>query len=712
MVGTGCRFIPIPFNLFPIPFRLRCLHRHLGFACHYPLDSDSSNSDELELELEHDFPFHPPENMFSPIVSRTGHPTHQSNTGNYSIKMKYPLDRKWRHEENLMKKITSALSKQGWDLSFHTSLGINSDSWCLPRMLNDLFDEYLDSSLVYFFFRKWLRYDDKWEHKLQIYCVMIHIAVSGNMNHIAMKLLREIVSSIDTVEGGPDFAFHALWQARRNGGELETVYSMLVICFAEQGMLDMATRLMPMMEDFGFYPSNGVYVAIAFLLKSQFTNKVGSDRDFFMQLQSCGSRLVGLTLSLFIREFCARGCLDSASKLLYDMPTLGGKPDTIAFTILIDAFCKRGCLKEATLLLFKMIQMGLSIDSTLISSLVHGYCKVGRSDAVMSLLNFSGCVLDAFMYNSFIFAFCQNGDVEFAHALLNVMIESDVVPDSINYTTVIKGYCGLYRLNYALKIFAQMRKRGIEPTIVTYAVLIEGHCKHDDVQGAEFVFNSLERDGLHADVATYNTLINVYSKKGHMHKAYGVVDMMKKAGVSPDSVTYNVILHGLLKRGFAVKTIFGELVRRGYSPDEVYSSDKIACTNIIHGYSKEGRLEEAYLIWCSMSKTGMSPDVVTCSALLNGFCKMHRMEDAEVLFHKMLDFGLEPDLILYNTLVRGFCKVGDVSKARQLLIMMKASGIFPNDITCCSLAIGLGKVGADDAQKSAKILIQKIFLTE
>lgn len=78
-----------------------------------------------------------------------------------------------------MKKITSAFSKQGWDLGFHTSFGMDSDSWCLPRMLNDLFDECLDSALVYHFFRMWQRYDDKSELKLQIYCVMIHISVSG-----------------------------------------------------------------------------------------------------------------------------------------------------------------------------------------------------------------------------------------------------------------------------------------------------------------------------------------------------------------------------------------------------------------------------------------------------------------------------------------------------------------------------------------------------
>ncbi|XP_020596608.1 pentatricopeptide repeat-containing protein At2g19280-like isoform X1 [Phalaenopsis equestris] len=430
MVNSLCSPIHYPFNLSPVlhfclsssliplpSLTPRFLHRHLGFACHFLLDSDLWNSEESEID--HNFSGSPSETAFIPIISRVSYPALKINTGN-------PFDkkhsfRKWGHKDNSMKRITSALSNQGWDLNFHSSLVIDLDSWYFTRMLNDLYDESLDAALVYYLFRILHRSVYKLKQKLHTYCLMVHIAVS---------------------------------------------------------------------------------------------------------------------------------------------------------------------------------------------------------------------------------------------------------------------------------------------------VLVDGHCKNDDIQGAENVFNALERDGFKADVTTYNTLINVYSKKGHMHKAYELVDLMRKAGIFPDSVTYNMIMHGLIKRGFAIKTIFNELIRRGYSPDKMYSSDKFTCTNIIHGYSKEGRLGEAYLIWCSMSKRGMAPDVVTCSALLNGFCKMHRMQDADVLFQKMLDAGLVPDLILYNTLVRGFCSVGDISKACQILVMMRASGIFPNDTTHCALIIGFEKNGIENAQESVTMLMQQMFSME
>ncbi|XP_020596612.1 pentatricopeptide repeat-containing protein At2g19280-like isoform X3 [Phalaenopsis equestris] len=274
MVNSLCSPIHYPFNLSPVlhfclsssliplpSLTPRFLHRHLGFACHFLLDSDLWNSEESEID--HNFSGSPSETAFIPIISRVSYPALKINTGN-------PFDkkhsfRKWGHKDNSMKRITSALSNQGWDLNFHSSLVIDLDSWYFTRMLNDLYDESLDAALVYYLFRILHRSVYKLKQKLHTYCLMVHIAVSGNMNHVAMKLLRGIVRSTEKFEDGLNFIFLALWQTRKNAVELETAYSMLVICFAEQGMLDIALKLIVRMEMFGFYPSNGVYIAVGFL---------------------------------------------------------------------------------------------------------------------------------------------------------------------------------------------------------------------------------------------------------------------------------------------------------------------------------------------------------------------------------------------------------------------------------------------------------------
>ncbi|KAG0500149.1 hypothetical protein HPP92_000221 [Vanilla planifolia] len=703
LLSSGCRLVLNNLSAI-LPFFLcaSILSRHLGFACHSLVDSDTSSSEEFELELD----FSPPQRrkLSSPIINRVGYPACELKAGN-SYERKYSYDRIWCSKETLMRRIVVALLKQGWDLSFHASFGIDLDSCSFHRMLNDLFDESSDAALVYYLFRMWRRCDDKAENKLLIECTMIHIAVAGNMNYIAVDLLRGIVRSNPTVEVGLNLIFHELWQTRRDRGGLEAVYSMLVLSFAKEGMLHTASKLMIIMEKFGFYPSHGVYIAIGILLKEELSRKFGLDKELFVEMQSWGAQLIGLSLSLLIKEFCDFGCLESACKLLYDIPKFGGEVDHVAYTILIDAFCKRSLMKEATSFLFKMAQKGLSPDCTLIASVVDGYCKNGRLEDALNLLKYLSFVPDSFMYNSFISKFCQEGEVEHANALLSMMSELGVAPDSVNFTTVIDGYCRACQIIQALKVFGQMLKRGIEPNTVTYTVLIWGYCNCEDIQGAELVFNALKGEGFLPDVVMCNILINAYSKRGAMNMVDELVDMMKKFGLSPDSRTYNLIMHCLLKRGIPVEAIFSELVRRGFVPEKIYSPDS---TNKIYGFSG-GLLEKAHLIWCSLGMQGLAPDVVTCSALLNWFCKAHHMKDADLLFQEMLDAGLEPDLIMYNMLIHGFCRVGDISKARDLLIMMKNSGIFPNSSTKYALVISLEKGREGDAQESAAKILQDIF---
>ncbi|PKA54112.1 Pentatricopeptide repeat-containing protein [Apostasia shenzhenica] len=718
MVWSRCSSSLLPLNLCPIlpaclcysPVRflaltLRCLHRHLGLASHSFLESDSSEFEEVELELNSSSLL--PQNHSFPIINRVSYPS-RLKVGD-SCNRQYSFGRKWFSKKDMMKRIISALSKHGWDLSFDKYDNIGVDYCSCAWMLYDLFEESSDAAVVYYLFRKWQRWDDIFDHKLPLQCSMIHIAASGNMNHIAMKLLRQMIRNYGTDVEGQNLVFDTLWQTRRNHAEVQTVFSMLVLCLAEEGMLDVAAKLTKVMENFGFHPSHGACVSICLMLKSDLYKKSDSICQVLEEMQSWGTKVIELTLSFLIQDLCASGCLDSACKLLNDMPAFSWNANIVTYTMVIDAFCRKGFLKEATSLLFKMTRMGIFPDSASIAVVIDGYCKRGNLELAENLLKFSPSVPDAFVYNSFIFTWCQIGEIEKAHELLGMMLDFGIAPDSVNYTTVIKGYCRLHHLNLALKTFAQMLKRGIQPSIITYTVLIEGLCKNDDIQGAEFIFDALKRDGLQPDIVSYNTLIDGYSKKGYMHKAYEQMDLMKKSGVPPDSATYNIIMHGLVKRGFAIESIFFELVKRGYSPDEIYSPNQIASSSIIHGYSKEGRLEEAYLVWCNISKIGMIPDVVTCSALLQGYCKMHRMYDADVLFHKMLDAGLEPDLILFNTLIRGFCSVKNISKAYQLLMMMKDKGVLPDSSTHSALVVGFEKGGLVNAIERAAMILRWIF---
>ncbi|XP_065001723.1 pentatricopeptide repeat-containing protein At2g19280-like [Musa acuminata AAA Group] len=684
------------FDSIPISPGLPLLHRrHWALPCESLLsDSESSSAPEDCCSHHYHYPRTTERISYRPCRLAAS-------------RRRYYLSRQWFCRADMMKRMRANLSHRGWILGSPNSLEVELCERNVVALLNDLFEGSSDAALAFYFFRLSQWYNGS-KHGVRAVSTMVHIAVTGNMNHIAVKLLRIIARNVDEHSDGVQhqLVFGVLRETCTNRRVLETVYSMLVMCYVDKGMVKMAIRLVDDMRNLGMYPTIRVYNSLIKLLLESKQYEVAWQVFVEMPSSSFGSnQCIVRIVSLFIRELGAHGDFDCACKLLFEIQKYGGQADVVVYTTMINALCKWGLLKEAAALLYKMLQLGISHDDVLVSSVVNGYCKAGRLVDAAHLLNSLSGIPDVFVYNSFILMLCKNGNMVEAYELFKQMFEVGLDPDSFNYTAIIDGYCRACELDQALKTFALMLKRGVEPTCMTYTVLIESYCDRNDLCGAEYMLSVMKMEGVQPDVVTYNTLINGYSKKGHMHRAYELKDVMEKDGVSTDVVTYNILMHGLIKRGYVKESreVFNELVRRGFSPD------RITFTNVIDSYSQDGNLEEAFLIWCSMSNNGITPDVVTCSALLNCFCKRQRMQDASVLFHKMLDAGLEPDLILYNTLICGFCKEGNISEACRFMFMMNENDIFPNNLTYEALVCCFEKIGVKNAAENAAMKMQEIF---
>ncbi|KAG6479395.1 hypothetical protein ZIOFF_062858 [Zingiber officinale] len=610
--------------------------------------------------------------------------------------------RQWFSVNELRERMRACLLLRGWDLE---SSSIELDERNVVDILNDLFDASSDAALAFYFFGLSKRCNGR-KHGILAVSTMVHIAVLGNMNHIAVTLLMRTVSDSEDhcSDDMQKLLFDSLRETSRSREVLEIVYSMLVKCYADKKMTKVMVKSVEDMRNLGLFLPMEVYNSLIRVLLEF--------KDFNLAWEvftNIPSRFIGTKrsiLSLFISELAVHSHFECAYKLLFEMQKYCGQADVAVYTIVIHSLCKWGFLKEATVLFHKMLQLGIPHDNVLVNSIIEGYRKAGRLVEADHLLNYLNGAPDVFLYNSFLMECCRNGNMAKALKLFNQMFQVGLAPDCSNYTTIICGFCKVCNLEHASMIFALMLKRGIKPTIMTYTTLLEGYCRKHDLPGAETILSLMKMEGIQPDVVAYNTLINGYSNYGHMQKACELKDRMEKDGVTADLATYNLILHGLVETGAIMQSreIFKELVRRGLTPN------RITYTNLIAGCSRDGNLEEAFLIWSSMNNNGIKPDVVTCSALLKCFCKRRLMFDANALFHKMLDAGLEPDLRLYNMLICGFCKEGNIREARSLLAMMKANDIFPNYKTMEVLVCCLQKIGTKSAAESVAMeLVKSIF---
>ncbi|KAK1398904.1 PPR domain-containing protein/PPR_1 domain-containing protein/PPR_2 domain-containing protein/PPR_3 domain-containing protein [Heracleum sosnowskyi] len=613
----------------------------------------------------------------------------------------------WFHQRpediDRFKRIKSILANYGWNFCFskYSYRDIVIDQHNVIRILNSLYEESRDASLAFFFYQ-WSQFCGDSTHSLPTICRMIHILISGNMNHRSIDLLCYLARE-NNGEDQWHLLMKVLHETHIDTKGLGTAYSMLVDCFIKENMMHIALELSRQMKCYDLFPSKGVINSlIRGLIKSE---QIELAWDYLEEIQIQGLVADASIMSLFIQSYCRKGNLKCAWKLLSEMKNYGITPDVVVYTILINALCKACLIREATSLLFKMAYMGITPDSICVSSVIDGICKTGGFDEAIKILKIFRLPPNIYIYNSFIAKLCRDGNMALAFKIFQEMIELGFLPDCHSYTTILGGYCKLGDFNGALIFWGKILKSGVKASVATYTTLIDCSCKSGDVDTAEYIFLAMIKEGLVPDMAAYNTLINGYGRKGGLYKAFGILDMMKSAGISPDIVSYNAIIHGLILQGFVneARDILDELICRGFSPDVV------TFTNLITGYSSKGNFKEAYLMWFHLSDLRMKPDVVMCSALLYGYCRVHLMEEANSLFLKMLDIGLVPDVILYNMLIRSFCYSGNMDDACRLVNMMVRQGIIPNDVTYQALTFGYKKDRARNPVETAAFKLQQIL---
>lgn len=195
----------------------------------------------------------------------------------------------------------------------------------MVEVLNYLFEESLDANLALYFF-KWSECCNGSKHMVQAACRMVHILVSGNINHRAVDLVRHLVRN-HTEEETCNLLLEVLYGTHSETRVLETVCSMLVDQYIKEGMVNMALNVTYETKGQNIFPSGGVCnTLLRALLES---NQLNFAWDFLEVMQTRGLGLNSTIISLFIHKFCREGDLGSGFKLLVDMKKYGIQPDVV-----------------------------------------------------------------------------------------------------------------------------------------------------------------------------------------------------------------------------------------------------------------------------------------------------------------------------------------------------------------------------------------------
>ncbi|KAE9455623.1 hypothetical protein C3L33_12472, partial [Rhododendron williamsianum] len=283
------------------------------------------------------------------------------------------------------------------------------------------------------------------------------------------------------------------------------------------------------------------------------------------------------------------------------------------------------------------------------------------------------------------------------------------------YKEIIRKLGHLGSFDSMKRILKDMRVSNCRPDEGTFLIFIESYAKRDLYDDAIGVLDMMEHEfGLKPGRYTFNFLLNVLVDGNKLKLVASVHSMMFARGVEPDVSTFNIVIKALCNSHQIRHAILMIEDLSNYGNDSSsMPTEKVTVNVLIHGYCKEGRIEEALKYAEEMWVEGFRPDQFTFNTLVHGLCKSGHVEHALELLDLMLQEGFDPDVVTYNTLISELCKSGQDDEAMEVLNQMISRDCSPDTVIYNTLLSNLCKEKQmEKAAEFARIITKKGILLD
>nr|GME20406.1 pentatricopeptide repeat-containing protein At5g61800 [Ipomoea batatas] len=343
-----------------------------------------------------------------------------------------------------------------------------------------------------------------------------------------------------------------------------------------------------------------------------------------------------------------------------EMQRSGVPPDSHTFPFVLKACASLGSSFLARALHCQALRFGFLVDVYVVNNLVHAYCLNGGVEDAFQVFDES-CYRDVVSYNVMIDGFVKAGETGKARELFDEM----PVRDTFSWGALIAGYAKMGKCRDAINLFDQMLDLNfLKPCNTSLVSALSACSQLGELEKGMSIHNHIKQNGVCIDAFLATGLVDMYAKCGCIEAAREVFETCSEKNL----FTWNAMLVGLAMHGHGKSLLdyFSQMVASGTTPDGV------TFLGVLVGCSHAGIVDEARKLFGEMESIyGVPRELKHYGCMADLLGRAGLIKEAMEMIERM---PMKGDVFVWGGLLGGCRTHGNVEvaeKAAERVMEMK-----------------------------------------
>ncbi|XP_017254735.1 pentatricopeptide repeat-containing protein At3g20730 [Daucus carota subsp. sativus] len=256
-------------------------------------------------------------------------------------------------------------------------------------------------------------------------------------------------------------------------------------------------------------------------------------------------------------------------------------------------------------------------------------------------------------------------------------IRNGLQPNLYTDTKLIIFYSKVAEMSSARKVFDEMSER----SVVSWTALISGYCQNGDSDEALGVFGEMHGKGVRANQFTYGSVLRACTSTVGLDVGKQIQGCIEKSRFVGNLFVQSALVdfHSKCGKMEDARHVFDEMVDR----------DVVSWNAMIGGYVVQGFRNNAFLMFQSMLREGMTPDSFSLGSVLKAFGGDNDLLMVMKIHGIVLKLGFQLFNILTGSLIDAYVKCGSVLSANNIYKSMPRV----DTVACTALITGYARDG-------------------